>query len=118
MVRVRGRVKVRVIKLFSMILRKPNIKSNPDPNTSINPNTNPNTNRPAELVYKINVPLVTKASLMVLDVSERCLMFSYLEDYKLSIPLPYPVFDKKGVAKYDKVGLGLWLGLRLEYTDA
>ena len=33
----------------------------------------------------------------------RQLQFSYLDMYVLSVPLPYPIFDKKGVAKYDKV---------------
>jgi hypothetical protein len=32
----------------------------------------------------------------------RELKFSYLDLYSLSIALPYPIFDKKGVAKYDK----------------
>mmetsp|Transcript_12819 Transcript_12819/g.12463 ORF Transcript_12819/g.12463 Transcript_12819/m.12463 type:complete len:408 (+) Transcript_12819:883-2106(+) len=60
-------------------------------------------NRPAEIVCKIEVPLVTKASLMVLDVAERQIKFSYLDDYNITIALPYPVYDKKGVAKYDKL---------------
>jgi hypothetical protein len=32
----------------------------------------------------------------------RELKFSYLDLYSLSIALPYPIFDKKGIAKYDK----------------
>ena len=32
----------------------------------------------------------------------RELKFSYLDLYSLSIALPYPIFDKKGIAKFDK----------------
>ena len=33
----------------------------------------------------------------------RQIQFSYLDTYALSISLPFPVFEKKGTAKYDKV---------------
>lgn len=32
----------------------------------------------------------------------RQIQFSYLDIYTLSIPLPFPVFEKKGTAKFDK----------------
>ena len=35
-------------------------------------------------------------------LSCRLLKFSYLDTYELSVTLPYPIFDKKGVAKFDK----------------
>ena len=71
-------------------------------------------NRPAELVCKLEVPLVVKASEMVLDVSERQLKLSYRDVYDFTTALPYPVFDKKGVAKYDKVAKTLTVTLPVQ----
>ena len=59
-------------------------------------------NRPKELVYKFEVPLVVKASMLELDVAENTLKLKYKDAYNLNINLPYPVDDKKGSAKYDK----------------
>lgn len=58
--------------------------------------------RPAELIYRISLPLVKKASDVVLDVKEKALTLSYEDVYLLDIKLPYEVYSKKGSAKYDK----------------
>jgi len=71
-------------------------------------------NRPAELVYKFDVPLALKPSLLNLDVSERLLKLSYPDVYEISLPLPYPVFDKKGTAKYDKASKSLTVTLPVQ----
>lgn len=61
-------------------------------------------NRPVELVYRVELPKVVKSSQVELDVQERRLVLSYLDVYRLDVdPLPYPVFEGKGNAKYDKV---------------
>eukprot|EP01038_Epipyxis_sp_PR26KG_P006176 gene6176-8506_t len=76
-------------------------------------------NRPQELVYRIELPKVTKASQIVLDVSERKLVLSYLDIYELSLTLPYPVFDTKGSAKYDKPSKSLTVTIPVKpFTDA
>ena len=59
-------------------------------------------NRPAELVYKIDIPKVVKPSEVLLDVMPRSLKLTYKDIYFLQITLPYEVNDKKGRAKYDK----------------
>ncbi len=71
-------------------------------------------NRPAELVYKFDVPLASKPSLLNLDVSERLLKLSYLDIYDISLSVPYPVFDKKGTAKYDKASKSLTVTLPVQ----
>jgi hypothetical protein len=58
--------------------------------------------RPNELVYEIQLPLVTAPSKIVLDVAEQQISLSYLDIYKLDMKLPYKVNDKKGKAAYDK----------------
>lgn len=63
----------------------------------------PTSNRPEELVYKIEIPLVKKTSKVELDVGEKELKMTYLDVYDLCINLPYKVYDKKGGAKFDKV---------------
>ena len=62
----------------------------------------PVSNRPEELVYKIEIPLVTKTSKVELDVGEREIKMKYLDVYDLHIQLPYPVYEKRGGAKFDK----------------
>jgi hypothetical protein len=59
-------------------------------------------NRPAELVYTLELPLVSKPSRVQLDVSERHLKLRYEDVYDLSVRFAYDVLDKKGTAKYDK----------------
>lgn len=60
-------------------------------------------NRPVELVYRIELPKVVKSSQVELDVQERRLLLSYKDVYRLDVdPLPFPVFEQKGNAKYDK----------------
>lgn len=71
-------------------------------------------NRPAELIYKFDVPLATKPSLLNLDVSERLLKLSYPDVYDVSLSMPYPVFDKKGTAKYDKASKSLTVTLPVQ----
>jgi len=68
-------------------------------------------NRPAELIYRIEVPNVVKSAQLDLDVAERHLKLRYMDVYDLHISLPYPVFDKKGVAKYDKASKTLTVTL-------
>jgi hypothetical protein len=58
--------------------------------------------RPNELVYEIQLPLVTTPSKIVLDVAEQQISLTYLDIYKLDMKLPYKVNDKKGKAAYDK----------------
>lgn len=62
----------------------------------------PSSNRPEELVYKIEIPKVTKASKVELDVGEKELKLTYLDVYNMCIQLPYRVNDKRGGAKFDK----------------
>jgi HSP20 family molecular chaperone IbpA len=59
-------------------------------------------NRPAELVYKIDIPKVLKPSEVLLDVMPKALKLTYKDVYYLHVDLPYPVNDKKGKAKFDK----------------
>ena len=63
----------------------------------------PVSSRPEELVYRIEIPLVTKTSKVELDVGEKELKMTYLDTYDLCIQLPYRVYEKKGGAKFDKV---------------
>lgn len=74
----------------------------------------PTSTRPAELICRIEIPKVTVMADMLLDVSERRLQLSYRQDYLLSIALPYPVLDKKGVAKYDKTSKCLTVTLPVQ----
>ena len=62
----------------------------------------PKSSRPEELVCKIEIPKVTKTSLVELDVGQRQVKMSYLDIYELCIQLPYSVFEKRGTAKFDK----------------
>jgi hypothetical protein len=63
----------------------------------------PLSNRPEELVYRIEIPLVNKTSKVELDVGEKELKMTYLDVYDMCIQLPYNVYEKKGGAKFDKV---------------
>lgn len=74
----------------------------------------PTINRPKELVYEIQLPMVTVPSKIVLDVSERRLCLRYLDTYALDMPLPYKVFDKKGRAAFDKSKKALVVTLPVE----
>ncbi|XP_071835031.1 protein kintoun-like [Apostichopus japonicus] len=67
------------------------------------PDARPST-RPQELVVRIDLPLLKSASGIQLDVFEKRL---YLEStkpaaYRLDIPLPFPVDEDNGSAKFDK----------------
>ncbi|PIK45982.1 hypothetical protein BSL78_17134 [Apostichopus japonicus] len=67
------------------------------------PDARPST-RPQELVVRIDLPLLKSASGIQLDVFEKRL---YLEStkpaaYRLDIPLPFPVDEDNGNAKFDK----------------
>lgn len=59
---------------------------------------------PSHLVVEINLPLLSSTNDCVLDVQEKVL--SLISEtpakYKLNIPLPYPVNDDCGSAKFDK----------------
>ena len=78
----------------------------------------PTSTRPAELICRIEIPKVTAMADMILDVSERRLQLSYRADYLLSIALPYPVLDKKGIAKYDKASKCLTVTLPVQPPPA
>eukprot|EP01041_Mallomonas_annulata_P000952 gene952-1847_t len=71
-------------------------------------------NRPAELIYRFEVPLAAKSSLLALDVAEKSLKLSYTDIYHVSIQLPYPVDEKKGSAKYDKSSKSLTVTLSVK----
>jgi len=58
-------------------------------------------NRPAELIYKIEIPKVLKAGDVQLDVTRKQLKLTYKDVYKLVLELPYPVDEKKGKAKFE-----------------
>jgi HSP20 family molecular chaperone IbpA len=59
-------------------------------------------NRPAELVFKVELPSISSAAAVDLDVSEKEISLSGKGLSSLRVALPYPVFDKKGLAKFDK----------------
>lgn len=83
-----------------------------------NNSARPQSTRPAELIVRIEIPKVTVMADMILDVSERQLVLTYKTDYLLSLPLPYPVMDKKGVAKYDKASKCLTVSLPVQPPTA
>jgi len=64
------------------------------------------TNRPASLIYRIELPEIKKASELDLDVSETKISLSSLPpssaNYFLSVDLIYPCEGEKGKAKWDK----------------
>jgi len=80
----------------------------------------------------VELPKIVKASQIVLDIAERLgysmncfllecdillsynfrqLNLSYPDMYSLNVRLPYPVFDTKGTAKYDKASKSLTVTL-------
>ncbi|KAK7103653.1 protein kintoun-like [Littorina saxatilis] len=67
------------------------------------PDAKPST-RPRELVIKIELPLLKAASQASLDIYEKQLLLESKAPaaYKLDLPLPYPVDDSEGSAKFDK----------------
>ena len=62
------------------------------------------TTRPQELVVKIQLPLLKSIATVQLDVFEKQIVLECQKpvSYKLDLPLPYPVDDEKGSAKFDK----------------
>lgn len=73
--------------------------------------------RPAELICKIEIPKVSRASKVELIVGERDIKLAYLDVYELLVKLPYPVFDKKGTAKFDKIKKTLVLTLPVKPSE-
>uniref|UniRef100_K3WS74 Protein kintoun n=1 Tax=Globisporangium ultimum (strain ATCC 200006 / CBS 805.95 / DAOM BR144) TaxID=431595 RepID=K3WS74_GLOUD len=59
-------------------------------------------NRPKELVVEMEFPTHSSAAGMDLDVSECALKLSTKGYEPLEIALPFPVFEAKGSAKFDK----------------
>ncbi|XP_078090275.1 protein kintoun [Mustelus asterias] len=59
--------------------------------------------RPKELVVTIDLPLLKSAEAACLDVTEKLLSLeSQTPAYKLELPLPYPVDENLGSAKFNK----------------
>nr|KAG5711879.1 hypothetical protein BaRGS_026320 [Batillaria attramentaria] len=60
--------------------------------------------RPKELVIKIELPLLNSAAQANLDIFERKLLLESKTPamYKLDLPLPFPVDESEGSAKFDK----------------
>lgn len=67
------------------------------------PDARPST-RPKELVLTIDLPLLSSARPVKLDVFEKRVVLESTEPaaYKLDLSLPYPVDDENGSAKFDK----------------
>jgi len=80
--------------------------------------SNPISSRPGELIYSFQLPKISKASLIVLDIAERQLSLSYPGLYTVSLRLPYPVFDAKGTAKYEKASKSLTVVLKVQPPTA
>lgn len=62
----------------------------------------PTSTRPKELVFNINMPAISSARHVDLDVSETHLKVKVPKIYALCVELPFPVEDEKGKAKFDK----------------
>ncbi|OAJ41567.1 hypothetical protein BDEG_25142 [Batrachochytrium dendrobatidis JEL423] len=58
--------------------------------------------RPDKIVIRISLPGIASASEADLDVDPMTLNLVVSEKYKLHIDLPFPVFNEKGDAKFDK----------------
>ena len=60
--------------------------------------------RPKKLVVKIDLPLLTSAGQLSLDIFEKRLLLESVTPaaYKLDLALPFPVNDDEGSAKFDK----------------
>lgn len=65
-------------------------------------------------MYTVHLPLLSSAAGLVLDVSERSVRLESPHKYLLALDLPYPVLDKKGTAKFDKVAQTLTLTLPVQ----
>ncbi|KAL3872690.1 hypothetical protein ACJMK2_035900 [Sinanodonta woodiana] len=67
------------------------------------PDARPST-RPKELEIKIELPLLSSAAQVSLDVFEERLVLESKKpaEYKLDLKLPYPVDEDRGTAKFDK----------------
>ena len=67
------------------------------------PDFRPST-RPKALVIKIDLPLLSSAAPVNLDIFEQRLVLESVKPakYKLDIRLPYPVNEEEGSAKFDK----------------
>lgn len=59
-------------------------------------------NRPKELVVEMEFPSLTNAAGIDLDVSEHTLKLTTKGYDSLDLKLPFPVFEVKGTAKFDK----------------
>ena len=60
--------------------------------------------RPQELVIRVELPLLKSAAPVQLDVYERQIVLESKKPvaYKLDLPLPFPVDEENGSAKFDK----------------
>jgi HSP20 family molecular chaperone IbpA len=58
--------------------------------------------RPRELVIRVILPGLTSAKGVHLDVSMKELTVKYKDQYHLQLPLPYPIIEEQGSAKFDK----------------
>nr|XP_054759024.1 protein kintoun-like [Lytechinus pictus] len=60
--------------------------------------------RPQELILKVELPLLKSAATVQLDVFEKRIFLECKKPvmYQLDLPLPYPVDEDKGSAKFDK----------------
>ncbi|XP_072172603.1 protein kintoun-like [Diadema setosum] len=60
--------------------------------------------RPQELIVKVQLPLLKSAASVQLDVFEKRLFLECQKpvSYRLNLPLPYPVDEEKGSARFDK----------------
>lgn len=60
--------------------------------------------RPQELILKVELPLLKSAATVQLDVFEKRIFLECKKPvfYRLDLPLPYPVDEDKGSAKFDK----------------
>ena len=61
------------------------------------------TSRPRELLVKVELPELSSAADIDLDITERRLELTHEgARYQLSLPLPFPVLSEQGSAKFDK----------------
>lgn len=74
--------------------------------------------RPNELIYEIQLPLVSSANNIALDLSESKLVLTYEKIYHLDLKLPYRVVDQKAKAAFDKIKKTLTVRLPVIKDDA
>lgn len=61
------------------------------------------TSRPRELVVRVELPELSSAADIDLDITERRMELNHEGmRYKLDLPLPFPVLSEQGSAKFDK----------------